>query len=43
MKNRGRTEMLAAMLEVAKGKVTKTKIMYFAFLSYNQLKEYLSY
>ena len=42
MKNRGRTEMLATMLEVAKGKVTKTKIMYFAFLSYNQLKEYLS-
>ena len=34
--------MLAAILEVAKGKVTKTKIMYFAFLSYNQLKEYLS-
>ena len=34
--------MLAAMLEVAKGKVTKTKIMYSAFLSYNQLKEYLS-
>ena len=34
--------MLATMLEVAKGKVTKTKIMYFAFLSYNQLKEYLS-
>ena len=37
MKNRGRTEMLAAMLEVAKGKVTKTKIMYKAYLSYNQL------
>ena len=34
--------MLAAMLEVAKGKVTKTKIMYSAFLSYNQLKEYIS-
>ena len=34
--------MLAAMLEVAKGKVTKTKIMYTAFLSYVQLKEYLS-
>ena len=34
--------MLAAMLEVAKGKVTKTKIMYTAFLSYNQLKEYIS-
>ena len=42
MKNRGRTEMIAAMLEVAKGKVTKTKIMYIAFLSYGQLKEYLS-
>ena len=42
MKNRGRTEMLATMLEVAKGKVTKTKIMYIAFLSYGQLKEYLS-
>ena len=34
--------MLAAMLEVAKGKVTKTKIMYISFLSYVQLKEYLS-
>jgi predicted transcriptional regulator len=42
MKNRGRTEMLAAMLETAKGKATKTKIMYSAFLSYAQLKEYLS-
>ena len=42
MKNRGRTEMLAAMLEVAKGKVTKTKVMYSAFLSFVQLKEYLS-
>ena len=31
MKNRGRTEMLATMLELAKGKVTKTKIMYIAF------------
>ena len=34
--------MLAAMLEVAKGKVTKTKIMYSTFLSYGQLNEYLS-
>ena len=42
MKNRDRTEMLAAMLEVAKGKVTKTKIMYIAFLSFGQLNEYLS-
>ena len=31
MKNRGRTEMLATMLEVAKGKATKTKIMYSSF------------
>jgi predicted transcriptional regulator len=41
MKNRGRTEMLAAMLETAKGQATKTKIMYSAFLSYSQLKDYL--
>ena len=41
MKNRGRTEMLAAMLERAKGGTTKTKIMYSAFLSYSQLKDYL--
>ena len=34
--------MLAAMLEVAKGKVTKTKVMYSAFLSFVQLKECLS-
>ena len=34
--------MLAAMLEVAKGKVTNTKIMYIAFLSFGQLNEYLS-
>ena len=33
--------MLATMLEVAKGKATKTKIMYSAFLSYSQLKDYL--
>ena len=41
MKNRGRTELLATMLEAAKGKASKTKIMYSAFLSYNQLKDYL--
>ena len=41
MKNRGRTEMLATMLDVAKGKATKTKIMYSAFLNYGQLKDYL--
>ena len=30
------------ILESANGGATKTKIMYIAFLSYNQLKEYLS-
>jgi predicted transcriptional regulator len=29
------------MLEVANGRVTKTKIIYVSFLSYNQLKDYL--
>jgi predicted transcriptional regulator len=42
MKNRGRTEIVATMLEAANGRATKTKIMYSAFLSYNQLKDYLS-
>ena len=41
MKNRGRTEMLATMLEVANGGTTKTKIMYSAFLNFSQLKDYL--
>ena len=42
MKYRGRTEIVATMLEAANGRATKKKIMYSAFLSYNQLKEYLS-
>ena len=42
MKYRGRTEIVATMLEAANGRATKTKIMYSAFLSYNQLKDYLS-
>jgi predicted transcriptional regulator len=42
MKYRGRTEIVATMLEAANGRATKTKIMYTAFLSYVQLKEYLS-
>jgi predicted transcriptional regulator len=42
MGNRSRTEIVAMILEAANGGETKTKIMYFAFLSYNQLKEYLS-
>ena len=42
MKNRSRTQIVSKILEAAKGGVTKTKIMYKAFLSYNQLNEYLS-
>jgi predicted transcriptional regulator len=42
MKNRSRTEIVAIILDSANGGATKTKIMYKAFLSYHQLKEYLS-
>ncbi|HZI71703.1 MAG TPA: winged helix-turn-helix domain-containing protein [Nitrososphaeraceae archaeon] len=42
MKYRSRTEIVAMILEAANGGATKTKIMYKAFLSYAQLKEYLS-
>ena len=42
MKYRCRTEIVATMLEAANGRATKIKIMYSAFLSYGQLKEYLS-
>ena len=42
MKYRSRTEIVSNILEAANGGVTKTKIMYKAFLSYNQLKEYIS-
>jgi predicted transcriptional regulator len=42
MKNRSRTELVSMILEAANGRATKTKIMYSAFLSYNQLKEYIS-
>jgi predicted transcriptional regulator len=42
MGNRSRTEIVAMILETANGGETKTKIMYFAFLSYNQVKEYLT-
>ena len=33
---------MSNILEAANGGVTKTKIMYKAYLSYNQLREYLS-
>ena len=42
MGNRSRTEIVSNILDAANGGTTKTKIMYFAFLSYNQLNEYLS-
>jgi predicted transcriptional regulator len=43
MGNRSRTEIVSMILDAANGGgETKTKIMYIAFLSYNQVKEYLS-
>ena len=42
MKYRNRTEIVGNILDAANGGATKTKIMYTAFLSYNQLKEYFS-
>jgi predicted transcriptional regulator len=39
---RSRTEIVSMILEAANGGATKTKIMYKAFLSYAQLREYLS-
>ncbi len=42
MKYRGRTEIVSNILDAANGRATKTKIMYSAFLSYTQLKDYLS-
>ena len=42
MGNRSRTEIVSNILDAANGGVTKTKIMYKAYLSYNQLREYLS-
>ena len=42
MGNRSRTEIVGNILDAANGGVSKTKIMCIAFLSYAQLKEYLS-
>ncbi|MGZ5551429.1 MAG: winged helix-turn-helix domain-containing protein [Nitrososphaeraceae archaeon] len=42
MGNRSRTEIIGNILDSANGGASKTKIMYKAYLSYNQLKEYLS-
>jgi predicted transcriptional regulator len=43
MKYRSRTDIVAQILDAASGNgAQKTKIMYKAYLSYAQLKEYLS-
>ena len=42
MKYRSRTDIAAAILEIALDGAIKTKIMYKAFLSFPQLKDYLS-
>jgi predicted transcriptional regulator len=42
MRYRSRTDIISEILDVANGgSATRTKIMYNAYLSYNQLKEYL--
>ena len=43
MKYRNRYEIIISILESAKIGITKTKIMYNAFLSYAQMKGYLEY
>jgi predicted transcriptional regulator len=42
MRYRSRSDIAEMILEAANGGATKTKIMYKAFLSYVQLKEYLA-
>ena len=42
MKYRSRTDIASHMLEAANGGATKTRVMYAAYLSYAQLKEYLA-
>ncbi len=43
MKYRSRTEIVAMILQAAGTGVTKTKMMYKAYLSYTQVKEYLKF
>jgi predicted transcriptional regulator len=43
MKYRSRTDIMTMVLESARTGATKTKIMYKAYLSYTQLKEYLHF
>jgi predicted transcriptional regulator len=44
MQYRDRTEIIRQILDIANGAedITKTKIMYRAFISYHQLKEFLT-
>ena len=42
MKYRSRTDITGLILEAANGGATKTKIMYKAYLSFAQLRDYLS-
>lgn len=42
MKYRSRTDIVAQILDAAEGGATKTKVMYKAFLSYAQLREYIA-
>jgi predicted transcriptional regulator len=42
MEYRSRTEIVSNILNAANGGTSKTKIMYKAYISYNQLKEYLT-
>ena len=42
MKYRSRTDITGLILEAANGGATKTKIMYKAYLSFAQMREYLS-
>ena len=42
MKYRSRTDIVSQILQIANGGTTKTRIMYGAYMSYGQLKEYLS-
>lgn len=43
MKYRSRSEIIASILRSVRGGNTKTRIMYDAYLSYTQLKEYITH
>ena len=44
MKYRSRSDIIGLLLDAANGGgATKTKLMYSAFISFNQLREYLSF